>query len=720
MKCTKCPNLIPDTYVPPTGPVEARIALVGEAPGATEVLERKPFVGGAGKTLDMCLKSAGLNRAELFITNVCKCRPPDNRTPTPAEIENCKPLLFQELMQLPNLEWVVALGETAAQALTGKDLSWRGMIVSLQLGNREVKVLITWHPAYAMRKREELNTLVHDLHKILNPPPTYPQAYLFDASADHAKIFLQNCTEPTAVDIETAGEEGEGLNPFTDTIIGVAFCPRPGIAMNIVLDSQDKWKVFKEFMEDPTKQKVLQNATFDMTFMRTHGIQPRGVIWDTAAAMHVIHGDMPKSLEYLRSLYTTLPPYKKEFKNKRTGVAHLTKQQLSLYNCTDVDVTKRVMLEQLKYMDEKDRKTLDRLVQYLYLAVDMRVRGICVDELRLGKHILTLKPVVEKLEFEFSKKWGASISSPKQLSNLLKLDTTSEEALQEELNKIGPGTRREMIETILKYREASKALSTFLVGTLHLIGKDGRVHPDWKPTGTDTGRWACKNPNMQNFPEKYRDIFVPTSGYVFIDADYKQLELYTAAILAEDYELVEAIKKGRDVHEEVRQEMSKVAPATRSHAKGLVFGTIYGLTPRSAAQRFKVPEPVVIAWQNIVVGMHPKLKQLQLKHRDMFLRKGYVESAFGRKKWCENPQQALNHPVQSTAAEVTLTALLKLSQIPGVYPLITVHDENVVEVKQEEVEVLKPQIEQIITNPVPELCDYFPAKIWVCDRWQEV
>ncbi len=148
--CTKCRLHRTRTQaVPGEGPLEARLMLVGEAPGRDEDLEGRPFVGRAGKLLDQMLSAIKIKRAEVYITNVVKCRPPGNRTPDADEIEACLPYLAQQI-KLVSPKVICTLGLIAAQAVlaTTEPLSkLRGKV-----HEREgIKVVVTYHPAFLLR-----------------------------------------------------------------------------------------------------------------------------------------------------------------------------------------------------------------------------------------------------------------------------------------------------------------------------------------------------------------------------------------------------------------------------------------------------------------------------------------------------------------------------------------------------------------------------------------
>ncbi len=159
--CTKCRLCYGRTNaVPGEGLANARILLIGEAPGRNEDKTGRPFVGQAGRLLERALSSAGLRREEVFITSVVKCRPPGNRTPKPDEIEACRSYLDRQVDALsPSI--IVALGRVAVKEVAGS----KGNLVRGQAGVfRGVSVYSTYHPAAALHGRPELfKALVEDL-----------------------------------------------------------------------------------------------------------------------------------------------------------------------------------------------------------------------------------------------------------------------------------------------------------------------------------------------------------------------------------------------------------------------------------------------------------------------------------------------------------------------------------------------------------------------------
>ena len=143
--------------VPGSGPSPAQIMLVGEAPGREEDLKGLPFVGRAGRLLDTALAQAGLERSEVFITSVIKCRPPENRKPMKREVDLCRPYL-QAQMDLVRPRIVCLMGNTATQAVLGMQ-----GITTLRGEIQQSRFLVTYHPAAVLRNNNLMEEFVSDL-----------------------------------------------------------------------------------------------------------------------------------------------------------------------------------------------------------------------------------------------------------------------------------------------------------------------------------------------------------------------------------------------------------------------------------------------------------------------------------------------------------------------------------------------------------------------------
>jgi DNA polymerase-1 len=233
---------------------------------------------------------------------------------------------------------------------------------------------------------------------------------------------------------------------------------------------------------------------------------------------------------------------------------------------------------------------------------------------------------------------------------------------------------------IQEYRDCQKTVGTYCEGLFKLIQEDGRIHPWWKPEGTDTGRWACKNPNLQNIPVLMKDVIVPEEGKVFLYADFDRLEVWISAILSGDEELLKVLESGVDIHGVLQKEIAKSYPSiTRVQAKTTLFGTFYGRGTKDIAQQFGVPKEVAKMWQDMVFGRFKKLGTFfREKIPKEFEENGYMTSFYGRVKYCTKITEAMNFPIQSPASDTLNNALIALYKA-GFHPILNQHDAVVCE-----------------------------------------
>ena len=729
----------------------AKYLIIGEAPGYNEDLQGKPFVEkGSGRILSSLLWSQGISRDDCFITNVCRCRPYNNRKPKPNEVLACLPYLHEEIKKVQP-EKIICLGDTAMVALTGKNglEDWRGCIVPSK--PFEIPTLITYHPAFVMRKWEMYSVVSWDIKKLKEFQGLFKEEkeeYHINPSIELAKqffdIWMRNSV-PVAADIETTGGDDEfaekGLNPFSDKIIGIAFCGAEGEAIQFShKHMEEAWPHIKHFLENH-KFIIWQNNLFDRTFLKVKGVNVQQPCWDTQTGMHIIHSGLPKRLEFLRSLYTNLPPYKHIYHKQKGGISNLREHDLGWYNCRDVDVTKRVMKAQHSLMTQKQKSLMDHMMKSDQVVLHMRTKGVYVDKEVLATHYLKLYPTVDKLAQEFEKEYKCSISSPKQLNELLyekfkfprppraKTKAATGEQEIEYLFTKHANTEEEkrVLQSILDYRKAAKVCSTYLEGVYKRIQSDGFLYPDWRSVGPDTGRWACKNPNMQNFPKELRDMVIPENEGVFFGADYDRIELWVAALESEDLELLGILERGEDVHQKALEAIEEVYPLTeklgptqaRLRAKALVFGTLYGRSATSIAAEFGVSVAIAKQWQEAFYGRFKKLKEFfEDKVTGFWEKHGHVETRFGRRKYTRKLPEVYNHMIQSTAADIFQRAGIALLEA-GFDLRIAVHDQWVCYYPNTDEQKFK-EFCHIMETANKDIYPRFPVDGKIGRNWMEV
>ena len=313
-----------------TGPTNAKIIIVGEAPGAHEDHQLKPFVGPAGTVLEQCLHAAGLIRSEVYLTNVVKVRPPGNdispyfNSMKGSFTEAGKEwvgYLQEELNNLPDANVIVACGATAFCALTGlaRIMKYRGYLFE-SVGLAEPrKVIPCIHPAMPLRGNYVYRHLIAaDLKKARTQSETKElirpaRQLVYDfGSVEEALEWLAYYEQQSIVcfDIEVLNFE----------ISCIGFSSSPDIACSIPLagrwseqEEAQLWRGIQRVLGNPGSIKVAQNAIFDIHFLLTKcGIEVKGPIRDTMIAHHILFPELPKGLAFLVSIYGGSQAYYKD------------------------------------------------------------------------------------------------------------------------------------------------------------------------------------------------------------------------------------------------------------------------------------------------------------------------------------------------------------------------------------------------------------------------
>jgi len=608
-----------------------------------------------------------------------------------------------------------------------------------------------------MKQRQMFPVVAWDLRKAGNPLVEYLEKdYLINPDRGTVQAWLESFKHtPVAVDIETTGDKEDGgkkdaLDPFKGEIIGIAFCPRPGHALHLSGAALLRdWDLLADFMEGNHNLEWANNL-FDRYFLAIKkGIRP-GIRLDVQTLMHVIYSKMPKKLDFLRSAYTNEPPYKLHYKsNYKSGV--WAPKDLGDLNCLDVDITRQVSIAQKPYVSDK---LIEELRHEEETALDMKIRGVYIDQNRLAIHYAKLLPRLEALEKEFSSKYNASISSPKQLNHVMyttfklpKHDmngrsclmgaSTCEKAIQAIGSKLGlvylndeDGERfegehqhKEFLAHILEYRGLAKIASTYCEGVFKSIQTDGRVHPGWKPTGTATRRWSCVDVPMQGVPKELRDMVRAAPGMILMGADYKGMQIMGAAVMAGDWELCELMQDPKfSIHNDVLEAIKPHYPSIKKiQAKTVVFGTFFGRTARDIAMQFHVPVKTVELWQEIFYSLRPKLKDLfEVKHPNMWKANGYVKGVDGFIMHCDKETEAKNYPVQNFET-VVVKAAMKQLRAEGFNLLLNGHDQLVCEEPDDDSKDARfERFKEIMETARPDLYPKFPIDPGMGYYWNEV
>lgn len=373
--------------VPPHGPLQCRIALVGEAPGKDEDVNGIPFVGASGELLNTILGQAGINRritrkyengritlqvsTTVYTTNVVKEYPGKefdkayylDRKGTPSPLLLAYIEMLKRELQMCSANVIVAIGEHALRALTGKYgiTKWRGSILeSSLLPGRKVIPMI--HPASVLREWSQKMYCVLDAKRIaeeantpsiIRPVRNYIIRPTIDQVIEAEARFLQ--AEWCSFDIETK------YNNIA--CIGFSETPQDAICIPFVSEGRHywpnaeiearAWKAVYNILKAPSK-KVGQNLLFDLSHLRCHGMNVSNIFHDTMYSQNILYPELEKSLAILTSIYTKEPYYKSEgraalkTKSEKAWDPRQKDETLWVYNCRDCAVTLEVAFAQIE------------------------------------------------------------------------------------------------------------------------------------------------------------------------------------------------------------------------------------------------------------------------------------------------------------------------------------------------------------------------------------
>lgn len=620
------------------GPRNAKIMIVGEAPGATEDSLGVPFSGASGELLTRMLSRVGISRADCFITNVCHTKPPKNDfnwfiKPKP------RPELAYGILQLkadiesirPNL--VIALGSQPLRFLCGKQGidKWRGSILESTLV-KGVKVIGTYHPAYILRVWDYKTVAEFDLTKA-SREAAYPEIrrpsrdLILNPTREACLTIVPEllAAEWLAVDIE-CWEREDG----TWQLACVGFSDRPDRAVVFPCDEEWQRNYIRELCGSPVA-KVLQNGTFDKTVLESEGIPLVNFKWDTMLGHHSLYAEsasgsdemavlggkkksaaIQKGLAFQTSIYTDEPFYKDDGKLwKKTGDLNMFWR----YNALDAAVTREIRdVQEREIADFGVGATFDHEMSLVEPLMSMTRRGIKIDTTVRDQLHKQYDEQIERLQAFLDGSVGSSINvkSSKQVQELVygqlklpvKVDKKSGNptAGKDAIVELAEKYNHPILLTILKIRQRRDYQERYVNVQLD---SDGRMRCAFDITGTRSGRLSSRKSiygsgtNLQNIParkpegEAVKRMFIADDGKAFVYRDYSQAEARVVAYLAGSDQLIELFESpDRDIHCENAQRIfgkstakliadgGDISEEERYLAKRVVHASNYGMGPK--------------------------------------------------------------------------------------------------------------------------------------------
>lgn len=501
-------------------------------------------------------------------------------------------------------------------------------------------------------------------------------------------------------------------------------------------------KILKPIIENKKIAKITYDVKQAYMAFKKVGIELQGLTWDVLLAAYLLD---PSQNDL------TLPTLISRYLN--IGISEEEDNKIFIY-ISQLENLANSLVEQLED-DDLISLYLDMELPLATVLAKMELQGVKLDARQLKLMGRNLEKRIDELTKIIYQLAGQefNINSPKQLGIIL-FEELGLPVIKR--TKTGYSTNAEVLETleekheiihhVLNYRQLVKLKGTYVDGLLSLIHpKTRKVHTSFNQTITATGRLSSTEPNLQNIPirleegRKIRKAFVPSrEGFIFLTADYSQIELRVLAHVAQDQVLMEAFREGQDIHARTAAEIlgisiEEVNAQMRRHAKAINFGIVYGLSDFGLAKDLGISRKEAKSYiDNYFVryaGVKNWIDEIIASARE----KGYVETLLGRRRYLRDilsknfnlrkfaERTAMNTPIQGSAADIIKLAMLKIDEQFTKHGfaskmILQVHDELVFEVAPNEssrvVTIVRQAMEEAYPLQVPLIVDMQAGFNW--------
>ena len=591
------------------------------------------------------------------------------------------------------------------------------------------------------------------------PPPVEAHAAEASQDTDYVTVLSREQLDGMLAELRSAGHfafdtETNSLDQMRADLVGLSFATDPGRAWYVPvghregeqLPIEEVLALVKPLMEDPELAKSAHNANFDMMVLANHGINVENMSFDTMVAAHLLS----RNQIGLKNLSLDLLGVEMQQITELIGrgARQKTFDQVAIedatpYAAADADMTARLQTRLAQQLEQQNLTDLMNEIEVPLapVLVQMQRQGIKVDEGMLHEMARDLNQQMHQTEMELYESIGhtVNINSPQQLSDLLfkelglpktkrtKTGWSTDANSLESLKGLHP-----VVDKILDYRQTSKLKSTYVDTLPELINPaTGRIHTSYNQVGSATGRMSSSDPNLQNIPirtelgRQVRRAFIAEEApdWVLFSADYSQIELRVLAHLSQDPELLEAFRRGEDIHAATASLMNEVpinevTSDQRRIAKVLNFGVIYGLSAHGISQQTEFSREDGARFIETYFNKYPAiagyLDEVKAKTRET----QFVETLCGRRRYMPDvnasnfnvrhaaERMAINMPIQGTAADIMKLAMIRVQQRLNrenlrARMLLQVHDELVFEVPRDEMD----ELQDLVFDEMPAAMD---------------
>jgi len=628
-----------EVQVPGFGPLDAPMIAVGEAPAKNEIYEGQPFVGSAGRYLTKLFNLAGINREEVYITNVSKIRAPSDKMDL---LESRHPEVYkaqvagliEEINDLPSPKVIVAMGAHAFKNLTTNHgiINWRGCpcrpVASIK---HDCIIVPTYHPSILHYNYPVWILIVADLMKakrICEEGFTFPTwNFIMRPTYQQVMDTLDLIQEKgyAVLDVETPHNLLSCIGFAWSRTEAICIPFFHGTGRNYWTE-EEEYAIWEKIADVCSKiELAAQNAMFDWRIMYEHNIHLGRPRWDSLLMHHCLYSEMPHTLDIITSIYTDLAFYKKDEDEEKGSVLKAGGEEKHWhYNMMDCISTYWAIEElERELVEEGMMQTYQSLYADLVMPLfNMNMRGIPVDMTRLQnvqeeytnmikQYVKQIKDetgyeIVTTLEEQKEKQRAGienivNIGSPQQVADLLfhkmsmapyKGKATNKKAMEMLAYKY----KTEVPNLIIDIRAAKKSMSLF--SEENII--DGKAKCEYALHRTNTGRIASRKGrgrggmNLQNVKTgETRRFFIAQKGHILVNADQRQAEALCVGWYARDKAMQALGEGGKSIHVERGKQLYGESFGKKHEAyrviKGTVHGGNYGLGPRTFALMTGLP-----------------------------------------------------------------------------------------------------------------------------------
>ncbi len=575
---------------------------------------------------------------------------------------------------------------------------------------------------------------------------------LVQTPADRKKLVkLLEKQKTICFDTETTGVDANQAE-----LVGLAFSvkAKEGYYVPTPADQEEARKIvaeFKDVLEDKNIEKIGQNIKYDMLMMKWYGVEVQGTLFDTMIAHYLCEPDLRHKLDYLAEAYLKYQMVPIESLIGKKGKNQLSMrdieiERVSKYAAEDADITLQLKEVFEPMLEEIGATKLYQEIEAPLIKVltDIEFEGVRINPDFLNDYSKVLGALIEEKEKVIYEEAGKkfNINSPKQVGDILfvqmeipyrwrKTSTGKFSTNETKLSELA--LEYPFVQSILDYRKINKLKSTYVDALPQLVNpRTGRVHSSFNQARAATGRLSSEGPNLQNIPirdeagREIRKAFEPRDkDHILLAADYSQIELRLIAEISGDAAMIEAFQLGHDIHQATAAKvygktLEEVTPDERRNAKTVNFSIIYGAGATNLSRQLSIKRTEASELIKNYFQQYQGLKDYMDKTVEFAQENGYVTTLLGRRRYLRDinsksglersnaERVAVNTPIQGSAADMIKIAMIDIHKFlqEGNYKtkmIMQVHDELVFDVHKDELEELRPVIEEKMKNALPNL-----------------